>query len=189
MSRLLPPHFALTEAAVALAGAFAIARVARVSPWFAVGLAPFTLAALVGTIRIGAGLIGSIEYIHQLLSRPGALFGLGCLLGVLVARHPVLPPLFGFAATLLAGVIPSAGTPLFKALILLGAASAYRANPGRALLAVASFSVLLIGRLATDPLRGPYPTFAWHSFHLTVAIWLLLLAFYVLPTKPRLLAR
>jgi hypothetical protein len=185
MSALLPQHFALSEAVVAAAGAFAIARAARVSPWFAAGLAPFALAALVGTIRIGAGLTGSIEDIHQFLSRSGALFGLGCLVGVLVARYRALPPLLGGAACALAFVVPSALTPLFAGLILLGAALAYRANPGSAKLAAASFAVLLIGRLATDPLRAAHPALAWHMFHLAVAFWLLLLAIHLVPSLPR----
>jgi hypothetical protein len=185
MTALLPQHFALSEAVVAAAGTFAIARAARVSPWFAAGLAPFALAALVGTIRISAGLTGPIEDIHQFLSRSGALFGLGCLVGALAVRHPVLPPLLGGAAFALAVVVPGALTPLFAGLILLGAAMAYRANPGRAKLAAASFVVLLVGRLATDPLRAAHPALAWHMFHLAVALWLLLLALVLVPNLPR----
>ncbi len=180
MSVLLPQHYALTEAVVAVVGVFAIARATRVSRWFAAGIAPFALAALVGTIRISAGLTGSIEHIHQVLSRHGALFGLGCLVGVLAARNVWLPPALGVAAAALAVLAPGAVSPVFALLILLGAILAYRANSGRAPLAGASFAFLLIARLATDPLRATLPAFAWHSFHLAVALWLLLQATVVL---------
>lgn len=186
MSGMLPQHYALTEAVVALAGVFAITHTVRASLWFAAGLAPFALAALVGTIRIGAGLTGSIEHVHQFLSRPGSLFGLGCLAGVMAARNAWLPPLLGLAAATLAVLVPGAVSPAFAAILLLGAVFAYRANPGKALLAAACFALLLIGRLATDPLRATLPALAWHSFHLAVAVWLLLLATVVLPGQKRM---
>lgn len=188
MTVLLPQHYALTEAVAAVAGAFAIARTARVSPWFAAGLAPFALAALVGTIRISAGLAGSIEDIHQFLSRSGALFGLGCMVGVLAVRNAWLPPLLGVASAALAVLVPGAVSPAFIVLGLVGAVFAYRANPGRAPQTAASFAFLLVGRLATDPLRAAHPALAWHSFHLAVAIWLLLLAILVAPRQQRQLS-
>ncbi len=175
MSALLPQHFALTEALVAAAGAFGIARTARVSPWFALGLAPFACAGLIGAIRIGTGMTGAVEHLHQFLSRPGALFGLGCLLGALVGRKIWLPPLIGIVAAILAILIPAAGTPAFVALIVVGAMAAYRVDAGRGLFAAASFALLLVGRLATDPLRVAHPSLAWHLFHLSVALWLLLI--------------
>ena len=181
MSALLPQHYALTEAAVLVAGSYAVMRSVHVRQWFAVGLAPFALAALVGTIRIGTGLTGWIEQIHAFLSRSGALFGLGCLLGVLASRRGWLPPALGFVAAALSVVVPVATAPAFMVLVLAGSVFAYRANPARAPLAAACFALLLISRLATDPLRATLPALAWHSFHLAVAIWLLLLLAIVLP--------
>ncbi|WP_353205486.1 hypothetical protein [Sphingomonas sp.] len=189
MSALLPQHYALTEAAVAAAGAYATTRSARARAWFAVGLAPFALAALVGTIRIAAGLTGPIEQIHGCLSRSGALFGLGCLAGVLVSRRGWLPPALGFAAVALTVVVPSATASAFVVLVVTGSVFAYRANPARAPLAAACFALLLIGRLATDPLRAALPALAWHAFHLAVAVWLLLLVAIVLPDRKRIRAR
>ena len=180
MNALVPQHYALSEAVVAVVGVFAIARATRVSYWFAAGIAPFALAALFGTIRISAGLTGSIEHIHQFLSRHGALFGLGCLVGVLAARNAWLPPALGAAAAALAVLAPGAVSPVFALLISLGAIFAYRANPGKAPLASASFAFLLVARLATDPLRATLPALAWHSFHLAVALWLFLQATVVL---------
>ena len=185
MSALLPQHYALTEALVAAAGAIAIARTARVSPWFAIGLGPFAIAGLVGAIRIGAEVTGPIELLHQILSRPGALFGLGCLVGVLAGQTGWRPPFIGLAAAAIAVLEPVFGMSAFVGLILLGTVLAYRARPESAKLAASSFSLLLIGRLATDVLRSAHPALAWHMFHLVVAIWLLVLAAVVLPHKLR----
>jgi hypothetical protein len=177
---MLPAHFAATEAAVVIAGAFAMARTARINAWWCVGIAPFMLAALVGTIRISAGLAGDMELLHQLLSRAGALFGLGCMVGVMMGRPAWLPPLLGLAAGALAMLIPGAQVPAFAALFLTGSVLAYRSARGGAGVA-ASFAVLLIGRLGTDVLRAAHPGFAWHGFHLAVALWLILVAHQVAP--------
>jgi hypothetical protein len=185
MSALLPQHYALSEAAVLVAGSYAVMRSVRRRQWFAVGLAPFALAALVGTIRIGTGLTGRIEQTHIFLSRSGALFGLGCLVGVLASRRALLPPALGFAAVALTVVVPFATAPAFMVLVLAGSVFAYRANPTRAPLAAACFALLLIGRLGTDPLRATLPALAWHMFHLAVAIWLLLMVAIVLPGAKR----
>ncbi len=181
MSALLPQHFAVTEAVVVAAGAFAMARTARINAWWAVGIAPFMLAALVGTIRISAGLAGDFELVHQFLSRAGAVFGLGCMIGVMAGRARWLAPVLGGAAGMLAVLIPGAMVPTFLLLTLVGAWLAYRVADGKALLVAASFTVLLIGRLATDPLRAAHPALAWHLFHLAVALWLVLLAIIVIP--------
>jgi hypothetical protein len=188
MSGMLPQHYALTEAVVAVIGAYAVTRAARISPRFLAGLLPFALAGFVGTIRIGIGMTGSIEHIHQLFSRPGAVFGLGCLVGALAAGNAWLPPLLGVAAAALAILVPGTVPSAFAALVLVGAAFAYRGNPDRAPLAATSFAVLLIGRLVTDPLRAACPALAWHSFHLAVATWLLLLVIFVLPSQQRVQA-
>ena len=181
MSALLPQQFAVTEAVVVAAGAFAMARTARINAWWAVGIAPFMLAALVGTIRINAGLAGDFELAHQFLSRAGAVFGLGCMIGVMAGRARWLAPVLGGVSGILAVLIPGAMVPTFLVLTLVGAWLAYRAADRQARLVAASFTVLLIGRLATDPLRAAHPALAWHLFHLAVALWLLLLAIIVIP--------
>lgn len=180
MSALLPQHFALTEAAVVLAGVFSASTAARINKWWVVGMLPFMLAALVGTIRISAGLTGNIELLHQFLSRAGALFGVGCMVAVMAGRPAWLPPLLGLAAGTLAVLVPSAQVPAFAALFLAGSILAYRSARGGAWVA-AGFAVLLIGRLVTDPLRAAHPALAWHGFHLAVAVWLVLVAHQVAP--------
>ena len=119
--------------------------------------------------------------VHQFLSRAGAVFGLGCMVGVMAGRIPWLAPVLGGAAGILAVFIPGAMVPTFLALTLVGSWLVYRAVDGQAPLVAASFTVLLIGRLATDPLRAAHSALAWHLFHLAVAQWLVLLAIIVIP--------
>lgn len=172
MNVVMPQHYALTDAIVLTVGVFAIFLVTRVNRWLAVGLAPFVLAALVGTIRISVGLVGPIVTLHQFLSRTGAVFGLGCLVGALAVRSAWLPPALGLVAAVLVILAPGAATSIFAVLVVAGAVLAYRSCPDKALLAAASFSLLLVGRVVTDPLRSTSPALAWHMFHMAVALWL-----------------
>ena len=143
MSAAFPPHYAVSEALVAVAGSVGVYRVAPASRLGALGLAPFALAGLVGAVRIAAGLTGPITDVHRFLARPGALFGLACLVAALAAGRRWAPSGFGFAALIAA--------------------------------------LLVVARLATDPLRAAHPALAWHLFHVAAAAWLVLAA--------RLLAR
>ena len=179
MSDILPIHYALSEAAVAAAGAYACAKAWPVNSWFAIGLAAVALAGLVGAIRIAAGLSGSIVTIHEFLSRAGALFGLGCMFGAMLARGQMLPPLLGLAAAALGFFIPALTAPLFGTFILGGAVLAYRTAPSHRLLAAGSFAFLVCAALFSAPLRETYPGFAWHVFHMLVASWFVLVAIFV----------
>ena len=166
---------------VAVAGGFAIVRAGRISTWFAIGLAPFALAGLVGAIRIAVGMTGVIVDLHAFLSRPAALFGLACLVAVLLRRQSWLPPVLGSVAMAIA-VFATATTPLlFIGLTGAGAILAYRAATDRALLSAVSFAGLLIAILASMPFRSAQPALAWHLFHTLVAVWFVLVAAYVIP--------
>jgi hypothetical protein len=181
LSALLPTHYALSEMLLAVAGSFAIVRAGPVSTWFAIGLAPVALAGLVGAVRIAAGLTGFIVDLHGFLSRPAALFGLGCLVAVLLRRQPWLPPVLGIIAMAIATFAPAATPLLFIGLIGAGAILVYRAATSRALLAAFSFAGLLIAILVSAPFRGAQPALAWHLFHTLVAVWFVLVAAFVLP--------
>ena len=91
----------------------------------------------------------------------------------------------GFAANLLAILVPTAIPMPFAALILSEAVFAYWVCPGRAILASASFALLLIGRLLTNPLLSTSPAFAWHALHLVMVLWLLLFAAFSLASQRR----
>ena len=182
MSDLLPIHYALSEAAVVAAGSYAYIKTWPVNRWFAIGLAAVALGGLIGTIRIVAGLSGSIVSLHEFVSRIGALFGLGCICGAMLAPRPTLPPLLGLAAASLAFFVPALSTLLFGGLIFGGAVLAYRSAPSRKLLAAGSFAFLVCAALLSAPLRNTNPGLGWHVFHILVALWLILVATFV--SKP-----
>jgi hypothetical protein len=179
MSDILPVHYALSEAAIVAAGGYAIVKAWPVDRWFALGLAAVALAGLIGAIRIMLGMSGPIVTLHESLSRIGAIFGLGCIFGVMLMRGPTLPPLLGLAAASLAFFVPALTTLLFGVFILGGAVLAYRGAPNLKLLAAASFAFLVCSALFSAPLRSSYPDIGWHMFHILVALWFVLVATFV----------
>ncbi len=179
MSDILPTHYALSEAAIVAAGGYAIVKAWPVNRWFAIGLASVAVAGLIGAIRIATGMTGSIIILHEFLSRIGAIFGLGCVIGVMLMRGQMLPPLLGLAAALLVFMVPALTTPLFGTFILGGAVLAYRGALNRKFLAAGSFAFLVSAALFSAPLRTSYPGFAWHVFHIFVALWFVLVAAFV----------
>lgn len=179
MSDILPIDYALSEATIVAAGSYAFIKAWPINRWFAIGLAVVALAGLIGTIRIALGMTGSIVMLHEFLSRTGALFGLGCILGTMAMRGQVLPPVFGMAAASLAIFVPTSSAPLFGALILGGAALVYRGASNRKILATGSFAFLVCAALFSAPLRSTYPDIGWHVFHTLVAVWFVLVATFV----------
>lgn len=170
---------------LAAAGGFAIARAGRISTWFAIGLAPVALAGLVGAIRIAAGMTGVIVDLHGFLSAPAALFGLGCLVAVLLRRQVWLPPVMGTIAMAIVAFAPATTPLLFVGLTGTGAVLVYRAATHRALLGAISFAGLLIAILVSAPFRSAQPALAWHLFHTLVAVWFVLVAAFVIPVLQR----
>lgn len=179
MSDILPIHYALSEAAIMAAGGYAIVKAWPVNRWFATGLAAMTVAALIGTIRIALGLTGYTITLHEFFSRYGALFGLGCIVGTMLTRGQILPPLLGLGAASLVLLVPAFATPLFGVLILGGAVLAYRAALNRRFLAAGSFAFLICSALFSAPLRTNFPSFGWHVFHMLAAVWFVLVATFV----------
>ena len=179
MSDMLPIHYALSEAAIVAAGGYAVVKAWPANRWFAIGLAALAVAGLIGAIRIASGMTGSIIILHEFLSRIGAIFGLGCIIGVMLMRGQMLPPLLGLAAASLAIFVPALTTPLFGAFILGGAFLAYRGAPNHKFLAAGSFAFLVCAALFSAPLRITYPGFGWHVFHILVALWFVLVATFV----------
>jgi hypothetical protein len=172
-------HYALSEAAIVAAGGYAIYKSWPVNRWFAIGLASVAIAGLVGTIRIATGMSGFIVTLHEFLSRPGAVFGLGCVFGAMLMRGQTLSPLLALTAASLVFCVPASTAPLFALLILGGAVLAFRAAPNRKLLAAGSFAFLLCATLFNAPLHATYPSIGWHVFHMIVALWFVLVAAFV----------
>ena len=184
MSDVLPLHYAMSEAAIVAAGAYAVVKAWPINRWFAVGLATMALAGLIGSIRIVLGVSGVIVTLHEFFSRFGALFGLGCIFATLLSREQVMrrqvhPPILGLAAASLVFFVPAFSAPLFGAFIIGGALLVFRAAPNRRFLAASSFAFLICSALFSAPLRITYPGFGWHVFHVLVAVWFVLVATFV----------
>lgn len=180
----LPLHFALSEALIIVAAIYAVAQSWRVGRWLAVGLAAIAVAAFVAVIRIVARMTGDIVILHEFLSQYGTMFGLGCMFGALLGWRAWLPPVFGAVAAALSMTFPEAHPLLLAALIVGGAASAYRGAADRKLLAAGSFAFLLLAGLASMPFRADYPAVGWHIFHTLVAVWFVLVAAFVTGSLP-----
>lgn len=168
-----PAHYALSEAGLALVTAWTVWRLMpreRMAAW---ALVPFGLAALIGAVRLAAGITGPIIEIHQFVSRTGGLFGLAILVAVLAGLHDWRALACGVAAAALALTIPAIAQPLFVALIIAGMALAGRRAPENSALAAAGFSILLAAQLVSSGLRPAQPALAWHLFHVLVAVWVL----------------
>lgn len=174
-----PIHYALSEALIVVAAIFAIARIWHLNRWFAIGLAVVALAGLVGAIRIVGGMTGDIVILHDFLSRYGALFGLGCMVGALQGWQNPLPLILGLAAATMAMALPIAGPPIMAILLLGGAAFAYRGAPDTKLLAAISFGSLVLAPFASAPFRPNDLAVAWHMFHTLVAAWFVLVGVFV----------
>ncbi|MEN9717267.1 MAG: hypothetical protein RIQ99_145 [Pseudomonadota bacterium] len=172
-----PLHYALSEAVVAAAAALGITRLIPQNRLGALGLLPFGLAGLIGTIQIAADLTGSIAGFHQFLSRSGTVFGLICLIGAVLPRRDWRPVGIGLAAGALITALPVAGMPLFGVLMLSGTICVYRTAPkATALAAGAGFALLAAAQVIAASLRPTHPALAWHLFHIMVAAWLLIVA-------------
>lgn len=180
----LPLHFALSEALIIVAAIYAVAHTWRVDRWLAVGLVAMAVAAFVAVIRIAAQMTGEIVILHEFLSQYGALFGLGCIFGALLGWRAWLPPVLGAVAAALGMVFPEAHPLLLVALILCGAALAYRNTADRKFLAAGSFAFLLLAGLASMPFRANYPALGWHIFHTLVAVWYVLVVTLVPGSLP-----
>ena len=179
MSDILPTHYALSEAAIVAAGGYAVVKAWPINRWFAIGFAAVAVAGLIGAIRIATGMTGSIIILHEFLSRIGAIFGLGCIFGVMLMRGRMLPPLLGLAAASLVFMVPALITLLFGTFILGGAVLVYRGALNRRFLAAGSFAFLVCAALFSAPLHITHPGFAWHVFHILVAVWFVMVAAFV----------
>lgn len=177
MNPLLPAHYALSEGVLFMVTALAVWRLARVNWIVALGLAPFGLAGLAGTVRIAAGLSGMAPHVHRFLSQSGALFGLCCLVGAGLARPAWRHAAVGLGVTAIAMPIlaPQASQILFIALVLIGSVVAANRPAGGAV-AAAGFALLLGAQMLNLALRPFHPDLAWHFFHLLVAYWVMIVA-------------
>ena len=173
MMPLQPAHYALSEAVLALIAALVVWRLAPRERIAAIALVPFGLAALIGTVRIAAGIEGPIIEVHQFVSRSGGAFGLAALVAVLAGLNDWRALACGLVFAALAFAFPGLAQPLFGALILAGSAlAAWRGVPSP-VLAGLGFALLLVAQLASGALRTANPALAWHLFHLLVAAWVL----------------
>lgn len=169
---LLPQHYALSESAIVVTGSIAAYRAMGAKPWLICGLAPFILAALIGTIRIGLALENAdLAALHQAVSRLGGLFGLGCLAGLMWRQTGPAAPVLGVISLAAGWVAPVSVPALFIALSLAGALLIWRALNENKWLSSLGFLLLVGARLVADQIRNTHPDLAWHLFHFLVALW------------------
>jgi hypothetical protein len=169
---LLPQHYALSEAVIVATGSIAVFRARSDRPWLALGLAPFILAGLIGTVRIGFALENAdLTALHQSVSRLGGLFGLGSLVGALWRQRVLDTVLLGLAALAAGWLAPALVVVLFITLSLAGAGLIWRQLGQNKWLNSFGFLLLVSAKLGGDSLRETHPDLAWHFFHLMVALW------------------
>ncbi len=180
----MPLHYALSEAGVvaaALWAALALWRGGR--RWGAAGLSLFGLAAAIGMVRIGGGLVDQLAPIHRLASQVGGMVGLVFVLAELARLHGLRTPIIGVAAAAAAAACVLAfngavGGLLFVAMLAAGAC-ALALRPGSALArtgAAAGFLLMApnIVLVRQSTLLGP--DLSWHAYHLIAAIWVIAVA-------------
>ena len=175
----MPLHYALTDALVALVagwGALMLWRTDR--PLAALGLALFSLAGVIGTIRITSGLIEPLAMLHKGVSQLGGIAGLALLLGHLLRSKGlrlVTGIVLGVAIALaaLAAALPALGAILFVLMLVCAIAMSLRS---RNLLGAAGFAVMLLNITLVRQSDYLGADLSWHLYHLLVAAWLLCVA-------------
>lgn len=180
----LPTHFAVTDALVALTGAWGGWYLGRIGRWAgAAGLALFGLAGAIGTIRIIGGLDAELAALHRFASQTGGLIGLLLILHQIRGARPPLSHPFVLAAllivaALLSVAVPMVGAVLFVAGLLCGAWLLWRGTgQGQHRIAAAlGFALMLPNVLLVRASPMLSADAAWHGYHLIVALWLCLTA-------------
>lgn len=171
----MPLHFAITDALVALIGAWGTWRMLRErEPVAGLGFALFALAGFIGTMRITSGQIDQLAMVHKIASQLGGIAGLVLLLSTIVRkqlwRHSTMVSvLAALAAFAIAALVPAIGAGLFVAMLLVATALLFRV---RAYAGAAGFALMLINLALVRQSVLLGPDISWHAYHVIVAIWL-----------------
>lgn len=175
----MPLHYALTDALVALVagwGALMLWRTDR--PLAALGLGLFSLAGVVGTIRITSGLIEPLAMLHKSVSLLGGIAGLALLLaqtlrdkGLRLRTGVVLGVAIALAA--LAATLPAIGAVVFVLMLVAAIALCWQSHN---YLSAAGFVVMLLNVTLVRQSGYLGADLSWHLYHLLVVAWLLCVA-------------
>lgn len=179
----MPPHFAISEAMVALASIWTgVVLFRRNQPLAAAGVAMFGLAAAVGTVRFSAGLVEPLAQAHRLMSQTGGLVGFLLLLLALAPTAGLKARPWVGALALVALLGLTASLPFTGPIVAVGAlvagAVCLAMTPGRPserLVAAAAYGLMLPDILLVRNAAWLDPSVRWHLYHALIALWLLML--------------
>jgi len=177
---MMPLNYALTDGLVALVAAWGGWRLLRSGrPVAAMGMALFSIAGAIGTVRITLGLGEQLAAAHRFASQVGGVAGVTLFLSQIVREagwpHPALAS--AFAAIVAAAVMmlaPGAGAILFVLAIISGTALLWRGNgpESRNIIGALGFAVMLANALLVRKSTWLGADASWHVYHCLVALWL-----------------
>lgn len=181
----MPAHYAVSEALVVLAAAWAGWMLVRQGQRLAAGaVALFGVAALIGTVRFAGGLVEQLAPLHRLASQAGGLAGsLLLLLSLAPGAGLVLRPWIGAVLVVavmgLAMAVPAAGPLLIVAAVAVGGAilAVPTGEPTRRIVSALAFGLMLADVTLVRSATGLGPATRWHLYHTVIALWLVLLPF------------
>jgi hypothetical protein len=142
------------------------------------------VAAFIGTIRFGFGLVDQLKTAHELASRVAGLISSVLLLVSVTPRigivvTPLATALGVVIILVLAFLVPIAGPLINLVGILAGAAILIipKGEPIRRVVTFVAFALLLASVTALPTISDLNPTIKWHVYHTTLALWVALLPF------------
>jgi len=171
----MPLHYALTDALVALIAGWGVLLMQRSGRSLAaVGLALFSIAGAIGTVRITSGLIEPLANFHKAASQLGGIAGLSLLIAQLlhdlgVRQKAVMSMGLAAAVAAFAAALPSLGPTLFV-MMLIGAVGLclWSRNP----IGASGFGLMLLNVTLLRRSDSLGPDWGWHIYHIVVASWL-----------------
>lgn len=180
------PHYAISEAFIAIAAIWCTARLSQSSHRLAaLGSATFGFAAAIGVYRFGAGEITELASIHKNFSQIGGSIAMALMSAQLLLAEPLVNRTMVrrwivLTAILVSAVaafaIPALTTPLFIAWLLvaiIAAAMIPAHSVARRARLAAIVSLFLFNLLLIRQSQYLNPDISWHLFHALIALWLL----------------
>jgi hypothetical protein len=182
---IMPAHYAVSEALVALMSAWTgVVLMRRDQRLAAAGVALFGLAAVIGTVRFSTGLVEPLAQVHRLASQTGGLLGFLLLLMALAspAGLSVRPWVAALGLVVLLGLtagLPMVGPFIVVAALVAGAGLAATApgRPAERIAAAVAYGLMLPDVLIVRNAHWLDPAVRWHVYHAVIALWLALLPF------------
>lgn len=179
----MPLHYALSDGLVGVVGMWGLWTLVRRGQLLAgLGLGLFGLAGLIGLVRITSGLIEPMAVLHKSVSQLGGLAGLVLILSGLLRHLGLKVPALGVLAAAVVAVaiaaqMPAVGQGLFAAGLLAGIVvlALAQGSVNFRVQSALAFALMLPNVLLLRGAPALNPDLRWHTYHLIVALWLVLL--------------